>query len=173
MGRRGESRGRRRDTNLPRCVTRLPTTFAAIVGHPPVLARVSRQCDLLLYFSANLVPKVWAAAIKMLMLMMLIGGILMLMMLISGILMLLLIPVGGILKTKRTHVANCDAGSRKKTWQMSRQVYESPVTHPAAIRDRRRYFTQSQQSHQGFVKVAWFGQCWLTGFKSGRLNLVT
>ena len=64
MGRRGESRGRRRDTNLPRCVTRLPTTFAAIVGHPPVLARVSHQCDLLLYFSANLVPKVWAAAIK-------------------------------------------------------------------------------------------------------------
>ena len=121
------------DTNLPRGVTRLPTTFAAVVGHPPVLAGVSRQRDLLLNLAANLVPKVRAAAIKILMLMILSGGILMLMML-----------SGGISKTKRTHVANCDAGWRKKWGQMSRQVYESPVTHPAvaaAIRDRGRYFT--------------------------------
>ena len=65
-------------------MTRLPTPFAAIVGHPPVLARVSRQRDLLLNLAANLVPKVRAAAIKILMLMMLIGGILMLMMLIEA-----------------------------------------------------------------------------------------
>ena len=130
-------------------MTRLPTAFAAIIGHPPVLARVSRQRDLLLNLAANLVPKVRAAAIKILMLMILIGGIMMLMML-----------SGGIPKTKRTHVANCDAGSRKKTAQMSRQVYESPVTHPAvaaAIRDRGRYFTWSQSP--GFVKVGSFARC--------------
>ena len=49
-----------------------------------------------------------------LMLLMLIGGILNLMMLIGGILMLMMV-IGGILKTKRTHVANCDAGSCKKS----------------------------------------------------------
>ena len=100
----GERRSWGEDTDLPRCVTRLPTPFAAIVGHPPVLASVSRQRDLLLNLAANLVTKVRAAASKILMLMMLIGGVGMLMM-----------PIGGILKTKRTHVANCDAGSRKKS----------------------------------------------------------
>ena len=52
------------DTYLPRCVTRLPTAFTAIIGHPPVLAGVPRQRDLLLNLAANLVPKVRAAAIK-------------------------------------------------------------------------------------------------------------
>ena len=76
------------------------------------------------------------------------------MMLIGGILMLMMV-IGGILKTKRTHVANCDAGSRKKVRQMSRQVYESPVTHPtAATRDRRRYFTEPVTGI-AFVKVGW------------------
>ena len=138
--RREGGEGRREDTNLPRGVTRLPTALAAIVGHPPVLAGVSRQRDLLLNLAANLVPKVRAAATKILMI--LIGGILML---TRGILVMVMkmMPIRGILKTKWTHVANCDAGSRKKVGQMSRQVYESPVTHPTpAIRDRRRYFTE-------------------------------
>ena len=144
-----EKEGRREDTNLPRGVTRLPTALAAIVGHPPVLAGVSRQRDLLLNLAANLVPKVRAAATKILMI--LIGGILML---TRGILvMIMMMPIGGILKTKWTHVANCDAGSGKKVGQMSRQVYESPVTHPTpAIRDRRRYFTEPLTGI-AFVKV--------------------
>ena len=148
--REGEG-GRREDTNLPRGVTRLPTALAAIVGHPPVLAGVSRQRDLLLNLAANLVPKVRAAATKILMLIILIGAILML---TRGILvMIMMMPIGGILKTKWTHVANCDAGSGKKVGQMSRQVYESPVTHPTpAIRDRRRYFTEPVTGI-AFVKV--------------------
>ena len=147
--RREGGEGRREDTNLPRGVTRLPTALAAIVGHPPVLAGVSRQRDLLLNLAANLVPKVRAAATKILMI--LIGGILML---TRGILvMIMMMPIGGILKTKWTHVANCDAGSGKKVGQMSRQVYESPVTHPTpAIRDRRRYFTEPVTGI-AFVKV--------------------
>ena len=149
--RREGGEGRREDTNLPRGVTRLPTALAAIVGHPPVLAGVSRQRDLLLNLAANLVPKVRAAATKILMLIILIGGILML---TRGILvMIMMMPIGGILKTKWTHVANCDAGSGKKVGQMSRQVYESPVTHPTpAIRDRRRYFTEPVTGI-AFVKV--------------------
>ena len=149
--RRREGEGRREDTNLPRGVTRLPTALAAIVGHPPVLAGVSRQRDLLLNLAANLVPKVRAAATKILMLIILIGAILML---TRGILvMIMMMPIGGILKTKWTHVANCDAGSGKKVGQMSRQVYESPVTHPTpAIRDRRRYFTEPLTGI-AFVKV--------------------
>ena len=149
--RRREGEGRREDTNLPRGVTRLPTALAAIVGHPPVLAGVSRQRDLLLNLAANLVPKVRAAATKILMLMILIGAILMLTR--DILVMMKMMPIGGILKTKWTHVANCDAGSGKKVGQMSRQVYESPVTHPTpAIRDRRRYFTEPLTGI-AFVKV--------------------